>query len=109
MADPLLTVGATLTCPHGGSGSIVPAQTTALARSEVCTEDDQIVIAGCGFNVSGSPSPCTTVQWKTTSRHCTSGGSAVLTSSSAGVCTNTAGAPQGPVTIVPEQIAAGAL
>jgi hypothetical protein len=109
MADPLLTTGATLTCPHGGSVSIVPAQAAARAGGEVCTEDDQLVIAGCGFNVSGSPSPCTTVEWRTTARRCTADGAAVLTTSSLGVCTNAGGAPQGPLTVVPEQISAGAL
>jgi hypothetical protein len=108
MADPLLTTSATLTCQHGGVATIVPAQTAASAGAVVCTEADLIVFSGCLNPPGGPPSPCFTIQWKTTSRTCVAGGQAVLTTGSAGICTNAAGAPQGPVKITPAQTRASA-
>jgi hypothetical protein len=108
MADPLLTTDATLTCMHSGVATIVPTQTAASAGAVVCTEADRIVISGCLNPPGGPPSPCLTIQWKTTSRTCVASGAAVLTTGSAGICTNAAGAPQGPVTITPAQTRASA-
>lgn len=108
MADPLLTVGATVTCPHGGQGMIAPSQTNALAGGIVCTQSDQVVIAGCPFFIGPSPSPCVTVQWQSASTTTKAGGAAVLTISSIGLCMSAAQAPQGPVVLAPAQTVAGA-
>ena len=110
MADPVLTTSATITCPHGGQGSISsPSQSAASAGgSPVCTEDDQVTISGCSFMIGNTPSPCMSVEWKTSSQACTAGGTAILTSSSVGLCMSSSNAPQGPVTLSPTQTSAGA-
>ncbi|MGW3660096.1 hypothetical protein ACWD6R_32625 [Streptomyces sp. NPDC005151] len=104
MGDAVLTTSATITCPHGGQGSIAsPSQSAAQADSAICTEDDQVTIAGCPFMIGPNPSPCMSVQWKTSSTACTAGGTAILTISSVGLCMSPANAPQGPVQLSPAQ------
>jgi hypothetical protein len=105
MGAPLLTVNATVMCPHGGQGTIVPTQAAVVASGTVCTQADEVIIAGCPFMVGPSPSPCMSVQWQSASGTSTAGGVAVLTISSVGLCLNPAGAPQGPVILVPAQVA----
>src|SRR5215467_6712734 len=103
MGAPLLTVDATVMCPHGGQGTIIPSQAAVVAGGIVCTQGDEVIIAGCPFMVGPSPSPCLSVQWQSASTTSTAGGVAVLTTSSQGLCLNPAGAPQGPVILVPAQ------
>ena len=106
MGDPVLTVSATVTCPHGGQGTITPAQAAVVAGDTVCTEADQVTIAGCSFTVGPNPSPCVLVQWQSASTTTTASGLAILTAASEGLCLNPAGAPQGPVVLTPAQAAA---
>lgn len=103
MTGPLLTSDATLTCPHGGQGTITPTQSAVSAGGTVCTSNDQVTIAGCPFMTGPNPSPCLTVQWQTASTKTTAGGAAPLTASSVGLCLNPAQAPQGPLVISPAQ------
>jgi hypothetical protein len=105
MGAPLLTVNATVMCPHGGQGTIIPSQTAVVAGGTVCTQADEVIIAGCPFMVGPSPSPCMSVQWQSASASSTAGALAVLIASSEGLCLNPAGAPQGPVILVPAQVA----
>jgi hypothetical protein len=106
MGAPLLTADATVLCPHGGQGTITPQQTAVVAGGSVCTEADQVTIAGCPFMIGPNPSPCLSVQWQSASTATTAGGVALLTAGSQGLCLNPAGAPQGPVILVPAQAAA---
>jgi hypothetical protein len=106
MGEPLLTVSATVTCPHGGQGTITPSQSAVVAGAAVCTEADQVTIEGCPFTIGPSPSPCVSVQWQSASTTSMAGGTALLTGGSLGLCLNPAAAPQGPVVLVPAQQAA---
>ena len=99
MSDPLLTVNATITCPHGGQGMITPSQSAVVAGDTVCTEADQVTITGCPFTVGPNPSPCMSVQWQSASTATKAGGTQ-------GLCLNPAGAPQGSVVLEPAQTAA---
>lgn len=56
---------------------------------------DAMIISGCPFNISGSPLPCTTIQWMNESVSIKVNGQAVLLDTSIGLCKNPAGAPQG--------------
>lgn len=104
MGDPVLTTSATITCPHGGQGSIAsPSQSEAKATSEICTKDDEVKVAGCSFMIGNTPSPCMSVEWQTASTACTAGGADILTISSVGLCMTSANVPQGPVTLSPAQ------
>jgi len=106
MGDPVLTVSATVTCPHGGQGTITPAQAAVVAGDTACTEADLVTIERCPFTVGPNPSPCVTVQWQSASTTTAASGVAILTAGSQGLCLNPAGVPQGPVVLIPAQAAA---
>lgn len=106
MGEPVLTVSSTVTCPHGGQGTITPSQAAVVAGGTVCTEADLVTITGCPFTIGPNPSPCVLVQWQSASTTTTASGVAILTADSQGLCLNPAGVPQGPVVLVPAQAAA---
>lgn len=92
----LLDAGATITCPHGGMATVVPRATrVGLGGKPPLLVDDVATIAGCAFNVSGAPSPCTRIQWMMPASRVSATSAPVLLSSSVGLCLNAAGAPQG--------------
>jgi hypothetical protein len=105
MGQPLLTANATVKCPHGGQGTISPSQTAVKAGAAVCTEADQVTIAGCPFTIGPNPSPCVSVHWQSASTSSKAGGTAILTTGSQGMCLSAANAPQGPVILTPAQTA----
>jgi hypothetical protein len=92
----LIDAGATMLCPHGGSVKVAPSVTRVLLSGlPPLLAEDRVTIAGCAFNVSGSPSPCLAVQWLQPAQRVSIEGGAPLLSTSVGVCKNAAGAPQG--------------
>ena len=92
----LLDAGASIMCPHGGTGAPSPSSTRVkLGGKPPLLVNDLVSIAGCAFNVSGAPSPCLRVQWVMPATRVRAEGSPVLLSSSVGLCVNAAGAPQG--------------
>ncbi len=96
----LLDAATQIICPHGGQGIATPSnQKVLLGGSPALVVTDQVTVAGCSFNVSGSPSPCLSVQWQLPATRVTIGGTAALLSTSVALCTNSAGAPQGPGTL----------
>jgi hypothetical protein len=96
MSAYLLQHGITVSCPHGGSGTVVAADVPLrLGGAPALLEDAAVTVTGCSFNVSGTPQPCVRVQWQAPATRVTVSGKAVLLSTSAGLCVNAAGAPQG--------------
>lgn len=92
----LLHEGISITCPHGGTGVVAPAQVPVkVGGRPVLLADATVTIAGCAFNVSGAPQPCVRVRWQAPATRITVNGTAVLLSSSVGLCVNGPGAPQG--------------
>lgn len=92
----ILDAGASITCPHGGTATVVPRATrVALSGQPPLLVDDFATIAGCAFNVSGAPSPCLSIQWMMPATRALVQSSPVLLSSSIGLCVNGARAPQG--------------
>ncbi len=88
--------GATITCPHSGQASVTPSSThVSLGGNPPLLVDDVATISGCSFNISGSPSPCMSIQWLMPAARVTVESSAVLLSSSIGLCVNAAQVPQG--------------
>lgn len=97
----LLHVGATVLCAHGGQAqATVPNPRVLVSGQPIVTQPNPYVIAGCPFNVSGSPVPCVTAQWITGAVRVTSNGMPVLLLDSQAIC-----APNGtPLIIATTQV-----
>lgn len=106
----LLTTASTLQCPHGGSVSIVSANSKVQAGAALALATDTFTISGCPFQIpvgAGTvPHPCMTVQWVRTNTRTTVGGTPTLAQDSVGLCLAADQAPQGPVSVVQTQSAA---
>lgn len=104
MAGYVVDAGATISCPHGGRGTVMTRATRMrLGGNPPILADDVATIAGCAFNVAGAPSPCTRVQWVMPAMRMTVEGAAPVLSSSVGLCVNAAGAPQGTALVTGHQ------
>lgn len=98
----ILHVGDTMMCPHGGQITTVPGSPRAMVSGmPVATMADSYLVAGCAFNVSGTPQPCIQVQWLVPATRVMAGGSPVIVQSSTGLCMGAA--PQGPPNVVAMQ------
>jgi hypothetical protein len=104
MPGPLYHFGASAICPHGGQVNTIPSNVRVLVSGmAVATVADQGLVAGCAFNVSGSPMPCVRVQWLVPATRVLVMGQPALLRTSTGLCFNPTQAPQGPPTIVSTQ------
>lgn len=104
-----LTSASTLTCPHGGSVSPVPAAGgVAVAGSAVLTTSDSFPVGGCAFALGTTPHPCVQVQWVVDALR-GAAGSATLTTDSVGLCKAADGAVQGQVLVQAAQSGVGGL
>jgi hypothetical protein len=84
----LLHVGATVMCMHGGQAQpTMPNPRVLVSGQPVTTMPSPYVVAGCPFNVGGSPSPCVTAQWVTAATRVLAGGMPVLLLDSQAICT----------------------
>lgn len=84
----LLHVGATVMCMHAGQAQPTAPNPRVLVSSQpVVTQAAPYAVAGCPFNVSGSPVPCVTAQWITAATRVRAGGVPVLLQDSQAVCT----------------------
>src|ERR1039457_1007509 len=99
----LLTAASTMMCPHGGTVTALPSQTSASAGDSILLGSDTFTVAGCTFNIADVPNPCLTVQWLVTATRVQAGGVFVLNESSVGLCLAATMAPQGTVLIVDTQ------
>ncbi|HKP03817.1 MAG TPA: hypothetical protein VJU77_10725 [Chthoniobacterales bacterium] len=97
----LLHANATVLCAHGGQAqATVPNPRVKVGGQPVVTQPNPHSIAGCPFNVSGSPVPCVTAQWITGALRVKAGGMPVLLQDSQATCV-----PNGtPVNIVLTQV-----
>jgi hypothetical protein len=94
-----LTQSSTLMCPHGGTVTATPSDTSVtMDGSPIVLSTDTFVIAGCSFAPGGVYSPCTQVQWSVSAQKSTANGTALLTTDSVGMCL-AGGATQGSVLI----------
>ena len=95
----LLTTASVLMCPHGGTVTASPSDSNTTADAPVLTGSDTCTIAGCTFNISGSPHPCVSVQWMVTTTRVKRSGTLALNASSVGLCLAADQTPQGSVLI----------
>jgi hypothetical protein len=100
----LLTNATVAMCPHGGQMMFIPSQARVLAGgAPVLLVTDPTLVAGCPFNVSGTPSPCLTVRWVAPADRVLVEGTPPLLSTSLGLCLNPTSAPQGTAVFVSYQ------
>lgn len=93
-----------LSCPHGGTVSIVSTSPASASGTPVATTADTFTIAGCPFTLPGpKPSPCVRVLWLIPDLRVTSGGNPTLSRSSIGLCLSADSIPQGTVTVTSTQ------
>ena len=97
----LLHQGATVLCTHAGQAqATVPNLRVKVSGQQTVQQPNPWTIAGCPFNVSGSPVPCVTAQWTSAATRVKSGGMPLLLQDSQAIC-----APNGTgVSIVTTQI-----
>lgn len=104
MPGPLVQLGATAMCPHGGQVSDVPTNTRVLASGQpLATASDTFPIAGCPFTVGPTPQPCLLVRWLVPAARVLLGGVPAILQTSTGICQGPTQAPQGPVLVVAAQ------
>ena len=103
MSGKLLTVAASLQCPHVGTVSITSSNTKVKAGGDFAAlASDSFLISGCPFQIPATPpipSPCVTVQWLVTNVKTKVGGAMTLGTGCTGMCFSALQVPQGPVII----------
>jgi hypothetical protein len=103
MPAPILTQAATIMCPHGGQGIVVPQNMTMqIMGSPVLVMTDVFTIVGCPFFIGPSPAPCVNIQWTMPAVSFTVNNVPVLLQTSVGMCIGGSGAL--PAVVIPGQI-----
>lgn len=98
-----LTASSTMMCPHGGTVTPIPADSSVtLGGDPIVLATDTFPIGGCAF-APVAPHPCVQVQWIVTALRATAAGAAPLTTDSVGMCLAADGSVQGPVMIAVTQ------
>lgn len=97
MPGPLLHLGATLTCSHGGQATpAAPFPRVLVSGQPVVTQASPWVIAGCGFVPTGGNGPCITGNFTIAATRVFAGGQPVVLMDSVSICAPT-GTPMIPV------------
>ena len=101
MPEPILTMGATIMCPHGGQAVLATTNVKViLGGMPALTASDVHMIVGCPFVIVLKPSPCIRIQWMPSPSPLSGpGGVGLLTMASVGLCLSPEQAPQGPALI----------
>jgi uncharacterized Zn-binding protein involved in type VI secretion len=105
MPGPLVHLGATIFCPHGGPVNIIPTNTRVLVSGQpVATLGDTYLVAGCAFTIPGpKPQPCVRVQWLVPATRVFVNGQPAILQTSAGLCLSAEQIPQGPPVVAATQ------
>lgn len=91
MPAPILHLGATVLCSHGGQATpTAPYPRVTLTGQPAVTLTTIYAVAGCGLSGSGSP-PCVTAQWVVGATRVVGGGAPFATIAGSAVCTPTGG------------------
>lgn len=84
----LLHARATVMCSHAGQAQpTAPNPRVKVSGQMVVTQSCTYTIAGCPFNVGGSPVPCVAGQWITAATRVMAGGMPVIMQDSQSICT----------------------
>ncbi|RKJ98694.1 hypothetical protein [Alicycliphilus denitrificans] len=97
MPGPLLHLGATVLCAHGGQATpSAPVARVLVSGQPVATQAAPWLVAGCAFSPPQGNGPCITAQWVVAATRVFAAGQPVLLMSGQAVCTPT-GTPLVPV------------
>lgn len=97
MPDPILHLGATVICSHGGQAQpLTPFPRVLVSGQPVVTLTSPYVVAGCPFVTPGGNGPCVSAQWIMGAVRVLAGGAPVLTQSGMSICAPT-GTPLMPI------------
>ena len=87
MPGPLLHLGASVSCAHGGAATpTAPNARVLVSGQPSIVMTTPYAIAGCPFNVSGSPVPCVTAQWVLAATRVLSNGQPLVLMDSQAIC-----------------------
>jgi hypothetical protein len=96
MPGDVLTVGATVQCPHGGRAVLMTSNTRVSGKDgPVLLESDVHLVLGCPFTVGPKYSPCVRIQWSAPATQTNANGVQPLVETSIGMCIGAEGGPQG--------------
>lgn len=99
MPGPVLHLGATVMCSHGGSATpTTPFPRVLVSGMAVVTIASPYVVAGCPFVPPGGNGPCVTAQFTTAAARVLAGGQPLLLQDSVAVCSPT-GTPLVPTVV----------
>jgi hypothetical protein len=90
MPGPVLHLGATVLCAHGGQATPTsPTPRVLLGGQPAATLASPYAVAGCGFAPSAGNGPCATAQWVVGATRVFSGGQPLVISTGQSVCAPT--------------------
>jgi hypothetical protein len=97
MPGPILHMGATVLCSHGGQAMpTAPSPRVLVSGMPIATTAAPYAVAGCAFAPPGGNGPCMTAQWVVGAVRVTSMGQPVVIMTGVAVCAPT-GTPLVPV------------
>lgn len=88
MGAPILQLGCTIRCPHGGVATAANTNTRVkVGGNYALLSTDTYTIAGCPFTLPGpKPQPCVAIQWQSEANKVKVAGKPVLLQTSIGLC-----------------------
>src|SRR5262245_56242178 len=90
MPGPILHVGATVLCSHGGQATpTTPSPRVMVSAMPITTIAAPYVVAGCAFAPPGGNGPCITAQWTVGAVRVTSMGQPVAILAGTAICAPT--------------------
>ncbi len=88
MPGPLLHVGASVLCLHGGTATpTTPNPRVVVSGQPTVLMSVPYAIAGCPFTTGTNPLPCVTAQWTVAAARVMSNGQPLILMDSQAVCT----------------------
>lgn len=104
MPGPILHLGATILCSHGGQATPVsPFPRVTVGGQPVVTVASPYVVAGCPFVTPGGNGPCVTANFVTAAARVMAGGMPVLLQDGVSICAPT-GTPLIPAVVQPRVV-----
>lgn len=90
MPGPVLHLGATVLCAHGGQAvPTAPTPRVLVSGQPAATVAAPYAVAGCGFVPPGGNGPCLTAQWVVGATRVLSAGQPLVISTGVSVCAPT--------------------